>query len=450
MKYVLFTVALCGIVPLAIVCRLSRKLLAGLMTVMFLAVLAWDSSALNFFSFEFYRGTSRGLEISVVYLLALAALLCVWLYGRFVRPFPDLGSWLYLVYFVICVISVRQAVSFDVSNVWFDGGVVDLVTANGTILAWCEVWKMAMMALVFYAVYTYLQFSQDPMPIIKGLGLALIFCFMIVVKEHFVGCSQAKGPFNHQNSLAMFALLITPIYLSAFLNCVKGPLWLFLTVAFVCGSGSLFRTYSRGAMAIYPLVSGFSAFLSFVRNFRLDMVRRLAPIAVVGFLGMLLLIPKIVNRFESASEQSAGNRVKLARIALRMVFDKPWTGVGVNNWGTHMDLDGEYVQGEMKENSIVETIYLLVAAECGIPGLLALLAWFGYYWIVCFRLVKRLAGSKWFFLPTGILAGLSGCYIQSALEWVMKQQVNFMLMMVLFAMIAWMNRNWKTLRLERQ
>ena len=53
-----------------------------------------------------------------------------------------------------------------------------------------------------------------------------------------------------------------------------------------------------------------------------------------------------------------------------MVRDRPYFGVGLNNWGVvinppyrygeHRDLDDDSKDG------IVETIYLLVAAECGL------------------------------------------------------------------------------------
>ena len=39
-------------------------------------------------------------------------------------------------------------------------------------------------------------------------------------------------------------------------------------------------------------------------------------------------------------------------------------------------------------------------------------------------------------LNPGIVGGLTAIYLQSTLEWVMKQQVNFIQMMILFAMLS--------------
>ena len=41
-----------------------------------------------------------------------------------------------------------------------------------------------------------------------------------------------------------------------------------------------------------------------------------------------------------------------------------------------------------------------------------------------------------FYIPVGIVGGLTAVYLQSTLEWVMKQQVNFIQMMILFAALS--------------
>ena len=84
----------------------------------------------------------------------------------------------------------------------------------------------------------------------------------------------------------------------------------------------------------------------------------------------------------------------------------------------------------------METSYLLVGAECGFFALAAFLAWLGYYYVIACKLVKRLRRTEIFYLPAGIVGGLTAIYLQSTLEWVMKQQVNFIQMMILFAALS--------------
>ena len=125
-----------------------------------------------------------------------------------------------------------------------------------------------------------------------------------------------------------------------------------------------------------------------------------------------------------------------------MIKDRPFTGVGINNWSLNMEPDHPYqrlaseaVGRELNYRGIVETVYLLVCAECGIPALLAMLAWFAWYWFLCLRLLGRLRGGEWRFIPAGLLGGLMVNYMQSALEWVLRQQLNLVCLMFLFALL---------------
>ena len=103
-------------------------------------------------------------------------------------------------------------------------------------------------------------------------------------------------------------------------------------------------------------------------------------------------------------------------------------------------------RGEDFRDGIVETVYLLVGAECGVPALLAMLLWFLWYWVSCLRLLKRLKNTRYFFLPAGLLGGLTAAYAQSCFEWVLRQQLNLICIMFLFATLSYLNTRWRWLR----
>ena len=110
----------------------------------------------------------------------------------------------------------------------------------------------------------------------------------------------------------------------------------------------------------------------------------------------------------------------------------------------------DIVGRKLNYTGIVETVYLLVCAECGIPALVAMLAWFLWYWVVCLKLLRRLAGTRWYFLPAGLLGGLTANYMQSVLEWVLRQQMNLICLMFMFAILSYLNKDWRRLQeLER-
>ena len=137
-------------------------------------------------------------------------------------------------------------------------------------------------------------------------------------------------------------------------------------------------------------------------------------------------------------------RQYLAASAWNMMKDEPLLGIGLNNWGIKINPPYPYceyrynnkrIAKDFKEG-IVETSYLLVGAECGFLALGAFLAWLGYYYTIACKLVKQFRRSDYFFIPVGLVGGLTAIYLQSTLEWVMKQQVNFIQMMVLFAALS--------------
>lgn len=149
----------------------------------------------------------------------------------------------------------------------------------------------------------------------------------------------------------------------------------------------------------------------------------------------------VVERFERASERSGETRVRLAKIAVRMANDK-FFGIGLNNWGIKVNPPFTYSEGlrsledEEYKDGIVETTYLLVAAECGWIGFTSLLFWFGYYLFQNVFNIRRYKNTLSEYLPIGILAGLIAVFGQSTLEWVLKQRPNFYELMLIFAIIA--------------
>ena len=180
---------------------------------------------------------------------------------------------------------------------------------------------------------------------------------------------------------------------------------------------------------------------------KLQIVLSMSLLAIVG---LSVIAPRIIERFEKAPESSGQTRKELALAAVNMMKDAPLIGVGINNWG--IKINPPYRYSAFRENrrydddfkdGIVETIYLLVGAECGIPALVLLLVWFSYYWIVAVRLLVRLHGTPWFFVPAGALGGMTSIFLQSALEWVLKQQINFLLLVTIFAFLGYLNRHWR-------
>jgi O-antigen ligase len=137
------------------------------------------------------------------------------------------------------------------------------------------------------------------------------------------------------------------------------------------GSVALVMTFSRGGwLALALSLTVICGFVWKQRGFSLK-----APITVIVILA-LLYIPfhgVISERLFGDDRGSAESRIPLMNLAFRIIEDNPLLGVGANNFTVVMD---RYLTSEFREGFLfaVHNKYLLVLAETGIAGLLALLA----------------------------------------------------------------------------
>ena len=437
MKYLFFAAAVIGILPMTVFLICDRKMIRLSVLGLILPQLAFDSTAINFFSHETYRGTSRGLEISLVYIMAAILLLSFTILRGQRKICPDWGSRIYIAYFVMCVPS--------------------LLNSANLLFSTFELWKMAMIHLVFMAAYYYLEFNDGDIDIIiYGLMAMVSVNFFEVICQYFYGVYRARGVFPHSNSMAMYMELAGILLFSRTFNNREGRMTALCFVIFLMTAVAIVRTYSRGAIFCFPLGLSITLLCSLLGGLSVSKTRWLLVIVPVALAGLLIFMPKIIDRFKKAPKASADTRKSLAIAAVRMMRDKPWVGVGINNWGIKINPPYKYGSHRREQwstwrnsdsikDGLVETIYLLVGAECGIPCLFLLLCWFGYYWISSIRLMKLLRRTRFFYIPAGTFGAFTAIFMQSALEWVLKQQINFIFLVTMFAIVSFLNKHYKEL-----
>lgn len=425
MKYVVFVLAAFGVPPLTVLLCLNMQWVKYAFLMMVGAMCLYQSTAINFFSHEFYPGTARGMEVSLVYLLDAAILAALAIRNRVKSWLPRGGARFYAVYFALCLPS--------------------LLVADDLLISWLEIWKMMVIFLHFLAVYWYLRSTDDMKSVLWALLAFVSLNALMVVKAHYSGVYQPSGVFPHRNGMAMAMILLGPVFFASYLtHGLKTWFGRFSALAFAAAAVSTLWSYSRGAIIMMPLAYGIATIACFYdRRDRTRKFLRILPLLLVGVIGIFAILPRIIDRFENAPKKSGDTRVELATCAWEMIRDRPLTGVGINNWSLNMDSSHPYqdraaekLEVELHYRGIVETVYLLVCAECGIPALVAMLAWFASYWVLCLRLLKRLRGTEWHFVPAGLLGGLTANYLQSALEWVLRQQLSLILLMFMFAVLS--------------
>ncbi|MDD4816395.1 MAG: hypothetical protein PHI85_00305 [Victivallaceae bacterium] len=339
------------------------------------------------------------------------------------------GAWAYILYFFIGIVSGINAVNM---NAWGN-----------------EVLKMVWMYLFFISCYNFINMHRDLHGIIYTVAVILIFMFVFALyQKYLLGIYQVASTFPHQNSMGMYVIVFTSIMIGVIFN-ERVPLlgYILVCFGFVCGCLLLVFALSRGGLMCFGTAVLIVIIMSIGYN---GWNRKRIVIMTIMMIGTCALAvkaaPRIYERFVSAPENSKITRINLALAAKRIANDYTF-GVGMNNFSSHSGPYSPYAveqYAEMSETAksefgagpIVETTYLLVAAECGWIGLGILLLWFLVYWRMMFLNVIYLQFRPCFGISVGIFAGWTSNMLQSSLEWSLKQYGNFYEQMFIFALTA--------------
>ena len=399
---------------------------------------------LNILPMPDWRGTARGYAFSAVSFFALPLLLSMICSFRYkVRLFPP-GFFFYFLYFTAILLSGYNAPHM---RQWG-----------------FEVCKMVWMYITFLATFNYLNNCRNLNYFVYIVCLVLIYIFLVGLNQKYrEGRTQPPATFPHQNSLSLYLELFALMVLGVLMN-EKIPKLLFLLCggAFCASTLLIVFTYSRGGLVMFffgiavvcmvsILCNGFS-----VRVLSLMLAGLIVMLCVIGY-----ALPRIIQRFTKAPESSKMTRINLAIASKRMANDYR-LGVGANNYSEfsgpfrnyaleqYENVNQTFLNNASEYGPIVETIYLLVAAECGWWGLCVLLAWFLYYYFLCLLnviLLRRLPCSG---ISIGIFGALTCVYAHSTLEWSLKQYNNFAEQMVVYAVIGVIAVNRKNIKAAYQ
>jgi O-antigen ligase len=388
---------------------------------------------INFISMETYRGTSKGFEFGMVDIAMYIILLLtikrapankiIWL--------PP-GSVLYLSYFLISIISI--------------------IHADVYLYSAFEIIKMLRMLLYFWITYQYIQTQEHIETFMTSVAIIVFYIFVSVVKQKYLyGVFQASGPFPHQNSLTMYISILGSLALSKLLNHrdANAPIWFLL---FAMASFCVLATLSRAGLALFLLncivIFSISMLLRGNEQKRLRR-RKWVVVAILPFVVAIALFKasdSIVERFTNAPKESGLTRIYLAQAAVKMANENIF-GVGLNNFGHKINDPypyGDHIPKEISRDSsrrgLVETAYLMIAAEAGWPALTLFLILLIYFFSLNVINLFKLKDHPSRYIAVALVGALVQVYLQTSLEWVIKQTNNFYQLMFVFALIAAMRR----------
>jgi hypothetical protein len=276
----------------------------------------------NFLSAAWYRGTTRGIEVSLPVILAFGLLAGTLLARRGAGARPrwfwpgSLG--LILLYSAYAAISV--------------------VTSQPRIFGVFELSKILGGILIFLASALYLRTRREWTILMVVLACVVGFEGAWAIKQKFMDhIGRVSGTLDHPNSLSMYLCLGTPLVVAmACAGWAGGLRWLGIACA-TLATVALVLTVSRAGIPVFAVVTlgTFFACASWRLRFRTLVFRAVASLAIMGFLAAFW--GQIASRYEEASlqEEYLDPRVDGRGIYLRLAKEisaEHFFGVGLNNW----------------------------------------------------------------------------------------------------------------------
>ncbi len=436
----------CGSTLLTILSQRLRDL--AFFAMVALAVLAERGSFdVNFLGQYWYRGTSRGIGVSLIDILAISVLIASHFSPRYPRRpwFVPASVGLYLLYFIYCIFSVARA------QEWIYG-----------------VWELANIPralLIMLAGAAFVRTSRELKLLVLGLCAAVFIQTLYAVKQRVLGgIFRPPGTLDHANSLSMYLCLITPVLLTAALsNWHKYIRWTAMA-GVAMASVTVLMTLSRAGLPVFAFVMlGTLAACMTWRITRRKVVAALVLSVVVGVM-LAKSWDMLSVRFGSATltqefvDIEGENRGIYWRWAKMIIDDDPF-GVGLNNWSYavsktygarvgfwYEDYDDIKVAPEKADIPSIRyappahALTALTLGELGIPGLiLFLVIWFRWFQVGTTFLWRRLNDDPMHRLAIGFLFGTVGIFLQSITEWTYRQAPIFLTFHVMLGALASLN-----------
>ena len=281
---------------------------------------------------------------------------------------------------------------------WIVIGVFSFIPAVNKNIVPIELVRMLRIFLIFFAVYKLVDKPEDARIIVYFLILAFSIQTLLVIMEYCTGHSlirlpgearevelvggdmfRSSGSMGHSSNYAKLAALSIPICL-AYIFAARKSIWrICVSLILIAGLVALVLTISRAG--IIATIFGLSwAFLLISKKTNLQHKEiKIIVLVILLFIGIGLawitggdrLISRVKWDYGSAS-----SRPQMFSVAWNVIKKHAFLGVGLNNYtlvAPNYDRTANAISVEFPHP--VHNIYLLYAAEMGMPGAIVFI-WF--------------------------------------------------------------------------
>jgi O-antigen ligase/polysaccharide polymerase Wzy-like membrane protein len=386
---------------------------------------------INYVSREWYRGTSRGFEISILDILAVSLLI-----GSILAPRrgESRGFW---------------PASFGFMLLYFAYACFNVAVSEPRLFSLFELFRMFRGLLLVLGVAFYVRSERELRLFI--LGIAILICYegLLALKQRYLeGLHRVPGTVIESNSLSVLLCTTVPVMVAALTSQLPKKLKLICACAIPLAMVAEIMTISRAGVTIMALV----LFGATITTVKFRVTPRTITATLVILLGVSGLAAKswktLAERFASSTmEQEYGNKKNMGRgYYIRMakaIAHEYLFGIGLNNWsywvsnkigpqhgykfvpykGTeHAPSDVVPSDSNVDEAQAAPAHNLgaLTVGELGIPGLILFtLVWLRWFQMgASFFLPRR--PDPMFRMPVGIFFGFCGMFLQCLTEWVFR------------------------------
>ncbi len=416
-----------------------------------------DLIDINFISREWYRGTTRGVEVSWLDLLWIMLLLSVPVAERRREWLPGLGPM--LVFFVYNALVVAFS--------------------DPALFGLFELSKMVRQLCVFVTMARYAQSDRELTLIVWALVVAIPYEWVSAMRGRFVWKQpRVEGTLGHANSLSMYELMCIPVLACVAVSDASRILRRMCAIATLLGVITLLFTVSRNGVLTLMLVG---LFLTITLSSLREMTKRHV---FIGFLiGVLILMLGAMSygdfkkRFDAEGyDKEYGGKVWEGRgaylIQAKGIVEREPFGCGLNNWSwcvsnrfgpiveqyyvPYVSTDLPTPRRRLRYNAHIDaphaapahSLYAITLGETGWIGVvLFAIVWLRWFTVTgAFLRARSAALSSRFGM--GVLGSLIGAFGQSFSEWEVRQTpLAFMLHILLGVAAATHLRrrsNWNT------
>jgi putative inorganic carbon (HCO3(-)) transporter len=214
----------------------------------------------------------------------------------------------------------------------------------------------------------------------------------------------------HPNVMAGSLVLVLPLAVSILLfayKIISWPIRLIAALSLVAPAVILLLTQSRSALI------AFCAVLILMVVLRWSWGLLVIPIFILALVLLVFLVgPDAVLEFTTASVSVPGadNRIEVWSRAIYAIQDFPFTGIGMGSFTQVVDLLYPFFLAAPSSVDHAHNIFLQVAVDLGLPGLIAWLSIFLVVILTAWQLYRfgRRQSDPW---AAALGAGFLGCHL---------------------------------------